>query len=108
MSSWSLSKGAKAALVDIYEYTHAKWGQKQADRYLSGAFGCFRKISERKTLWRPMPDEFEITGFFTRYRQHYIYWKQFPDGGIGIVAILHVSMMQGERLTKAFDLPERE
>ncbi|MDZ4741273.1 MAG: type II toxin-antitoxin system RelE/ParE family toxin [Alphaproteobacteria bacterium] len=108
MNTWLLSKGTKAALVDIYDYTSDKWGARQAGNYLNGMLESFKKICNRKTLWRPIPDEFETKGFVTRYKQHYIYWKQFPDGGIGIVAILHVSMMQGERLTKAFDLLESE
>lgn len=106
MNPWLLSKGAKAALVEIYGYTNDKWGARQTDNYLNGLFAIFSKICNRKTPWRPIPEEFEVRGFFTRYRQHYIYWKQFPNGDIGIMAVLHVSMMQGERLTEAFGTTE--
>jgi plasmid stabilization system protein ParE len=106
MKAWSLSQGAKARLVDIYEYTTEKWGQGQAEKYLDGLFEVFQKIPLRKVPWHPIPADFEVRGFFLRYRKHYIYWKQFPDGHVGIMTILHASMMQGERLKAAFGVGE--
>ncbi|MFN9355513.1 MAG: type II toxin-antitoxin system RelE/ParE family toxin [Alphaproteobacteria bacterium] len=106
MRTWTLSAVAKASLVDIYEYTTRKWGQKQADKYLDGLFRVFERIPERKVPWRPIPEEFEVKGYCYRYRPHYIYWRRFPDGHVGITAILHASMMHGERLATAFGLEE--
>ena len=108
MTAWHLSKSAKAALVDIYDYTADKWGSRQADSYLKGLFDSFSKIRDRKTIWRPIPDEFEVRGYFTRYKRHYIFWQERPHRTIAITAILHVSMMQGDRLASAFGTTEKE
>jgi toxin ParE1/3/4 len=102
MKSWSLSIAAKASLLDIYEYTTRRWGQRQADKYLDGLFQVFERIPEQKVPWRPIPEEVEVKGYYYRHRQHYIYWRRFPDGHVGITAILHASMMQGDRLARAF------
>lgn len=102
MSSWFLSAYARATLTDIYVYTHETWGAKKADAYLDGLFSAFERIAARTEVWRPLPPEFEIDGYFTRFERHFIYWKQFEDGEIGIAAILHTSMLQGDRLLTAF------
>jgi hypothetical protein len=65
-------------------------------------FQVFERIPKRKVPWRPIQEEFEVKGYFFLYRRHYIYWRQFPDGHVGITSILHASMMQGERLARAF------
>jgi len=102
MSSWFLSAYAKAALTDIYVYTYETWGATKADAYLDGLFSVFERIEARKVLWRPMPPEFEVDGYFTRFERHVIYWKQFDSGEIGIAAILHTSMLHGDRLLATF------
>jgi toxin ParE1/3/4 len=108
MSSWFLSAYAKATITDIYVYTHETWGVAQADAYLDGLFSIFELIQVRKELWRPMPPEFEVDGYFTRYGRHVIYWKQFDSGEIGIAAILHTSMLHGDRLLAAFGVLDEE
>ena len=104
MKRYFLSSGAKASLTDIYVYTYEKWGSVQADHYLDGLYDTFERIVRKEGLWRPIPAEFEIEGYFTRYEKHLIYWKCFEDEEIGIVAISHTSMLQGDRLTAAFGL----
>jgi toxin ParE1/3/4 len=102
MNSWFLSAYAKATLADIYVYTYETWGAAQADAYLDGLFSTFERIEAKAELWRPIPPEFEVDGYFTRFQGHFIYWKQFDSGEIGIAAILHTSMLQGDRLLAAF------
>ena len=103
MTSYLLSNEAKAALVDIYVYTEQTWGAVQADKYLDGLYDTFERIVRKEVLWRPIPAEFQVEGSFTRYEKHIIYWKRF-ENQIGIAAILHVSMLQGDRLKAAFGL----
>ncbi|MEO1029026.1 MAG: type II toxin-antitoxin system RelE/ParE family toxin [Pseudomonadota bacterium] len=106
MSHYKLTSGARATLVDIYVYTHNTWGLQQADTYLEGFYGCFEDIAAKRVLWRPIPSEYEVEGFFTRYEKHLIYWRHIGDGELFIVAILHTSMLQHERLKQAFSPSE--
>lgn len=51
-------------------------------------FGCFDRIVRQDQLWRAVPAEFGVDGFYCRHAHHYIYWRQFADGTVGIVTIL--------------------
>jgi len=62
----------------------------------------FEQIEAQTELSRPMPPELELDGYFIRIQRHCIYWKQFNSGEIGIAAIWHKSMLQGDRLLAAF------
>ena len=101
MSAYYLSPAARAALVDIYEYTTETWGEAQADAYLDGMFACFAGIASGDMFSRPIPAEFEVAGSFARYEKHLIYWRRRADGEVAIVAVLPVAMLQGERLREA-------
>lgn len=102
MTRYELSSQAKATIAEIYDYTRDQWGPKQADRYIDGLIGLFDRIVLKHVVWRPIPLEFGVQGFVWRHEQHYVYWQQYEDGAVGITAILHVSMMQAERLREAF------
>jgi toxin ParE1/3/4 len=106
MIRWNLTSHAKASLIEIYEHTLMTWGARQADIYLDKLYGRFSKIADKAVVWRTIPKDFEVDGFFTRCEQHYIYWRQARNKEIIITDILHVSMMQGERLNKAFGSPD--
>ena len=105
MKSYFIEASANAAIDDLYAYTFERWGDEQADKYLSGLFARFEAIVSKEVLWRPVPPEFEIEAWVSRYEHHYIYWKQLDDGRVGIMAILHERMHQSERLS---DLNENE
>ena len=102
-TGYTLWHGASSSLTDIYIYTHGKWGEAQADKYLNGFYACFDRIVSKQENWRTIPVEFEVDGYFTRYEKHYVYWKLLPDGNIMIVAILHERMHQVGRLQSAFE-----
>lgn len=103
MVKYQLWVGATESLTDIYVYTHNEWGLKQANKYLDGFYTCFESIAAKAEIWRSIPIEFEVQGFFTRYEKHYIYWKVLTDGTIAIVAILHERMHQIDRLQERLD-----
>lgn len=103
MTSYKLYRGASASLDDIYIYTVETWGIDQADRYIDGFFACFESIANEIVVWRPIPSELEVQGFYCRYERHYIYWKRLSDGTIGIAAILHDRMHQIAQLRDAFN-----
>ncbi len=97
-----VSDAADAALTDIYRYTEEHWGAKQADRYVGGLLALFDDIAAGRVPKRNIPAEFDVEGFVTRHESHFVYWRDLSGDSIGIAAILHVSMMQGDRLKTAF------
>ena len=98
MSAYRVQRGAGDRLDEIYDYTRDRWGDAQAERYISGLFARFAAIAARGFPWRAIPAEFGVRGFFCRYEQHVIYWKILTDGQVGIVTVLHERMHQIERL----------
>ncbi len=108
MTTYVLSSAARAALVDIYAYSIDTWGEAQADTYLDGLFARLDELAERREVWRPIPPEFGVAGHFARYEKHFIYWKVFDDGVIGVAAILHAAMLQGDRVRAAFGAGKEE
>lgn len=98
MKAYFIETSANAAIDDLYAYTIERWGEEQADKYLSGLFARFEAIVSKEILWRPVRPEFEIEAWVTRYEHHFVYWKQLDDGRVGIMAILHERMHQVARL----------
>jgi toxin ParE1/3/4 len=104
--AWFLTDSAKAALADIYYHTYSRWGEDQAEKYTQGLFNKFEAISLHQTIWRPIAPEYGVSGFFTRYGRHFIFWRQLSSGQIGIAAVLHDAMIKGDRLVSSFgELP---
>ncbi len=102
MAKYLLQPAADHRLDEIYLYTLRTWGEAQADDYIRGLFGHFEAIADREVVWHPIPAGFEVCGYFSRYRHHFIYWKQLSDGRIGIVTILHERMHLVGRLRDDF------
>lgn len=92
-----VSEIAGQRLDEIYAYTHDKWGEAQAEAYVRGLFGCFEQIAGRDMIWRAIPAEFGVDGFYVRHQHHYIYWRILSDGAAGIVTVLHERMHQMDR-----------
>lgn len=93
---------AEQDLIEIYAYSVKAWGQDQADRYLDGLYARIEKAAGRKELWRTIPSEFDVSGYFVRYRQHILYFAELSGGDIGVVTVLHEAMHQGHHLEAAF------
>ena len=106
MSAVYLSPRASERLVDIYRYSYDRFGEDQADKYLAGFYACFDQIARNERQSRSIPPEFGVTGFYLRYEKHFIYGRFRADGGVSVLEILHVSMMQGQRLREAFGITE--
>lgn len=98
-----VQEAASLRLDDIYRYTRERWGEAQADRYISGMFEAFERIETRGVASRPIPAEFDVEGFFLRYEHHFVYWRRLSNGDVGIVTILHERMHQIDRFRD--DLP---
>lgn len=89
-------------LDDIYRYTRDRWGEDQADRYITGMFEAFDRIEAHGVVSKPIPAEFGVEGFFFRYEHHVVYWRRLSDGDVGIVTILHERMHQIDRFKEDF------
>ncbi len=92
-----VQKAAGLRIDDIYRYTRNRWGVAQADDYIKGLFAHFDKIAQGTALSKPVPADFGVTGYYTRYGRHVIYWRDLPGGDIGIVTVLHDRMHQMDR-----------
>jgi len=102
---YELSQAARIHLDSIYLYTLKTWGQAQAEKYLDGALQLFSDISSGTVPARPIAAIVGISGYFTPYEKHFVYWRVFEDGVIGILAILHQQQDQSSRLTEALKIP---
>jgi toxin ParE1/3/4 len=86
---------------EIYDYSRRHWGAEQAEHYVHGLFEHFDAISDRRVTWRPIPAGFGVPGFYSRYVQHFVYWRTRSDGNVAIFSVLHVRMQQAVRLSRA-------
>ncbi|GAB6043778.1 type II toxin-antitoxin system RelE/ParE family toxin [Endothiovibrio diazotrophicus] len=98
MAQIRIQEAASWRLDEIYRYTRERWGEPQAERYISGLFDAFKRIESHGVASRPVPAEFGVQGFFFRYERHFVYWRWLSDGNIGIVTILHERMHRIEHL----------
>ena len=104
MTTFRVQEAASFRIDEIYRYTRTRWGESQADRYVTGLFEAFARISTGRVASWPVPAEFGIDGFFFRYERHFVYWRRLDNGDVGIVTILHERMHQIERLREDFGL----
>ena len=101
-----IQERASLRIDDIYRYTRDRWGEDQAEKYITGLFEAFDKIATPGVASKPVPAEFEVAGFFFRYQHHFVYWRHLSNGDIGIVTILHERMHQIDRFREDFGLGE--
>ncbi len=97
MAGYRVQDAAGRRIDEIYLHTRQTWGEDQARRYVRGLFDCFEDIAERRLVWRAIPADFGVPGWYARYGRHYIYWRLLSDGQVGVVTILHERMHQIDR-----------
>ena len=102
MPKYLVQRAAGLRLDNIYRYTKDAWGKKQADKYIRGLFDQFEAISDNTARSHPIPAEFNVEGFVSRYEHHLIYWKKNKSGKVLIVTVLHERMHQIERFKDDF------
>lgn len=93
---------AALRLEQIYRYGRDRWGEAQAERYLTGMFAAFDGIAAGTVPSRPIPAEFGVSGYFAGYHRHFIYWRRLENGDVGIVTVLHERMHQIDRFRDDF------
>ncbi|MBT0778485.1 type II toxin-antitoxin system RelE/ParE family toxin [Paracoccus sp. pheM1] len=99
-----IQEAASLHLDDIYRHTRDRWGEAQADRYITGMFEAFERIETHGVVSRPIPAEFGVEGFFFRYERHFVYWRRLSNDDIGIATVLHERMHQIDRFREDFGL----
>ena len=92
-----VQEAASLRIDEIYLYTRDRWGEAQAETYITGLFSAFQQLKTGGVMSRPVPAEFGVEGYFFRYERHVVYWKRLANGDIGIVTILHERMHQIDR-----------
>ena len=102
MAQIRIQEAASWRLDEIYRYTRDRWGELQAERYITGLFDAFERIESRGVASRPVPAEFGVEGFFFRYQRHFVYWRRLSNDDIGIVTVLHERMHQIDRFRGEF------
>lgn len=102
MAAVRIQESASWRLDDIYRYTQTRWGEAQAERYITGLFEAFERIDSHEVMSRPIPASLGVSGFFFRYRNHFVYWKRLSNGDVGIVTVLHERMHRAVRLQQDF------
>ena len=94
MTPVRVQEAAALRIDEIYRYSRERWGEAQADAYVTGLFEAFEGIATGAVASRPVPAELGVDGYVFRYRRHFVYWKTLSDGRIGIVTVLHERMHQ--------------
>ena len=92
MTGVRVQRAAALRIEEIYRYSRERWGEAQAESYVTGLFEAFDDIATGAVASRPVPAEFGVEGYVFRYRRHFIYWKTLSDGAVGIVTVLHERM----------------
>ncbi len=101
--SVNILPAAKERLIGIWQYTAETWGDQQADRYVRDLVAHARDLASRKAAWRPVRERGFRGMFFSRFRHHYLFFREFPEGSIGVVSILHENMDLPHRLKEDLD-----
>jgi len=102
MAGSRIQAAASLRLDDIYRHIRDRWGTEQADRYVSGLFAAYERITTHGVASKPVPAEFGVDGSFFRHEHHFVYWGKLSNGDIGIVTILHERMHQIGRFREDF------
>ena len=106
MTNYRFFHTADSRQDQIWDYTLENWGEKQAEKYITELHQHLTKLPGNKLLWRSLPgnpavpDDLDITVYFSHFNHHYIFLRELSDDCIGIMTILHDSMDIPVRLTE--------
>ena len=89
---------AKKQILEIWDYTERMWGETQADKYIRDLITAINTIAGERHRWRPVMDNALSEVFFFRHRHHYVFFRELPKNGLGVISILHENMDIPSRL----------
>lgn len=97
---------ANATQDRIWHDTAETWGEGQAEAYIRGLHAHLEKLCRTPAIWRALPsDLIPLSGivgriYVSRYRRHYLFFREFDSGNIGVMSILHERMDVPARLAE--------
>jgi len=100
-------RAAEERLIEIWDYTLEKWGEKQADAYVRGLVGAIHSLASNRQRWRRVPDRNLAGVWFVRHEHHYIFFREISGGSVGVITVLHESMDLPARIKEVCSSPER-
>lgn len=106
MAGYIFFPSANDELDKIWTYSEDKHGTRQAEKYMNGLHSYLQDLSEKKKLWKALPqkwvvpDDLDIQIYFNKYEYHFIYFREFQSGKIGIMSLLHETMDIPVRLSR--------
>lgn len=83
---------ARARIIEIWNYTEAKWGEQQADTYVRELIEAIKRRGATRERWRPVQDPELVGVYFMKYEHHFIFFKSLTGGVVGVITILHETM----------------
>ncbi|MGO9686132.1 MAG: type II toxin-antitoxin system RelE/ParE family toxin [Beijerinckiaceae bacterium] len=89
MPSFRLSDRARADLIDIYDFTEAKFGVYQADAYHAGLEHTFGLLADFPGIGQQV-DELAAGYRRFRFQSHLVFYTAEAEGVV-IRAVLHVA-----------------
>lgn len=91
MPGFRLLRQARSDVLDIAAFTADRWGEPQAERYVTGLYAGFQAIVDRPELRRPF---LEIPPYFRALvGKHAVFYRVTTDGELLIVRVLHATML---------------
>jgi toxin ParE1/3/4 len=84
------TRAAERDLAEIHAYTIERWGEAQADRYLSDLERACNRIASGSAIVSRLPFRADEM-FRTRQGRHLVIFREV-DGGVLIVRVLHERM----------------
>lgn len=85
-------KTAKKQIIQIWHYTKEKWGEEQANRYVTGLYEFLEKNALCQELWKKIDYENMEDIYYCKYKKHFIFFKKLSGQGLGVISILHEKM----------------
>lgn len=95
MSTYLFFPPADKSQDDIWRYSCEAWGEKQAEKYITGLHYHLQLLTEKKMIWRDLPTslviplDLNMKAYFSQYEHHYLFFRELSADSIGIMAILH-------------------
>jgi toxin ParE1/3/4 len=83
---------AKSRILEIWDYTAERWSDNQADKYVRSLVETIKLLPEVQHRWRSVNDQGLQGTFYVRHAHHYIFFRKFSNGSLGVISVLHENM----------------
>lgn len=102
---------AQDDLLNIYLTTDERWGESQADKYVSGLYTSVKLASKQQKPWQKyenMNKEALRPIYFVSYKRHLIFFEVLETENIlAVIAVLYDGMDIPNRINEIIEIPEQ-